>query len=223
MTSNQYVGFLADLIAHADDRKESDESLGNFVRANLAEAREQAEELVKWPAACTGKHGSQMNCMSEIGKPLHVDPRVASLLAENESLRWSLSEVKKEVCAVTPDWARALRIMDQAAGPRPAVETKACPECGERERGTAALRAAFGEELWQLGHPAYIVAHLREEHAKMERLWKEASTEADRLRRAQKASVTHESWCETLEVRACNCGAEKSGDDPHGDLPIEQS
>lgn len=35
-------------------------------------------------------------------------------LKEIERLRWSLAEVKKEVCAVTPDWNRALRIMDQA-------------------------------------------------------------------------------------------------------------
>jgi hypothetical protein len=64
--SNQYVGFLADLIERADDRKYSDEWLGNFVRANLAEAREQAEELAQWHAECTGKHGSQMPCVERV-------------------------------------------------------------------------------------------------------------------------------------------------------------
>lgn len=58
------------------------------------------------------------------------------------------------------------------------------PSETDKDRGTAALRAAFGEELWSLGHPAYVVTHLREEHSKMERLWKEASAEVDRLRRA---------------------------------------
>jgi hypothetical protein len=52
----------------------------------------------------------------------------------------------------------------------------------EREKATAALREAFGEELWNLGHPAYVVAHLREEYAKAERLWKSGSVEVDRLR-----------------------------------------
>lgn len=33
-----------------------------------------------------------MNCMSEIGKPLQVDPRIASLLAENERLRAALRD-----------------------------------------------------------------------------------------------------------------------------------
>ena len=36
----------------------------------------------------------------------------------------------------------------------------------ERTRATAALREAFGEELWRLGHPAYVVVHLREEFEK---------------------------------------------------------
>lgn len=51
----------------------------------------------------------------------------------------------------------------------------------ERERGTAALRTAFGPELWQLGHPAYVVVHLREEIEKVTRLWKAATVERDAL------------------------------------------
>lgn len=47
----------------------------------------------------------------------------------------------------------------------------------ERERGTAALRVAFGEELWQLGHPAYVVVHLRDEIEKVTRLWKASTVE----------------------------------------------
>lgn len=31
-----------------------------------------------------------------------------------ERLRWALAELRKEICAVTPDWNRALRIIDQA-------------------------------------------------------------------------------------------------------------
>lgn len=48
--------------------------------------------------------------------PVEVVPAWAydALKRENERLQWSLAEVKKEVCAVTPDWKRALRIMDQA-------------------------------------------------------------------------------------------------------------
>lgn len=52
----------------------------------------------------------------------------------------------------------------------------------ERERGVAALREAFGPELWKLGHPAYIVVHLREESAKAIHLWKKAEIERDALR-----------------------------------------
>ena len=43
-----------------------------------------------------------------------------------------------------------------------------------QRRATAALREAFGPELWSLGHPAYIVTHLREELAKVTNLWKRA-------------------------------------------------
>ena len=50
-----------------------------------------------------------------------------------------------------------------------------------KAHGTAAMRTAFGEELWQLGHPAYIVVHLRGELAKLDRLWKSATVERDRL------------------------------------------
>jgi hypothetical protein len=57
------LGFLTDLISRADERNYSDEWLGNFVRANLAEAREQCGELNQWRANCTGKHGSQMPCV----------------------------------------------------------------------------------------------------------------------------------------------------------------
>ena len=52
----------------------------------------------------------------------------------------------------------------------------------QMERGTAALRVAFGEELWRLGHPAYVVVHLREEIEKVTRLWKAATVERDALR-----------------------------------------
>ena len=48
-------------------------------------------------------------------------------------------------------------------------------------RGTAALKAAIGDELWQLGHPAYVVAHIREEYRKVELLWKQACVDRDRL------------------------------------------
>lgn len=51
----------------------------------------------------------------------------------------------------------------------------------ERTRATAALREAFGEELWRLGHPAYVVVHLREEFEKAMHLWKSACTERDAL------------------------------------------
>jgi len=51
----------------------------------------------------------------------------------------------------------------------------------QMERGTAALRTAFGPELWQLGHPAYVVVHLREEIEKVTRLWKAATVERDAL------------------------------------------
>ena len=40
---------------------------------------------------------------------------------------------------------------------------------------------AFGPELWQLGHPAYVVVHLREEIEKVTRLWKAATVERDAL------------------------------------------
>lgn len=41
------------------------------------------------------------------------DETVRSQAATIELLRWSLSEVRREVVAVTPDWARAIRIIDQ--------------------------------------------------------------------------------------------------------------
>ncbi len=47
----------------------------------------------------------------------------------------------------------------------------------QMERGAAALRVEFGEELWRLGHPAYVVVHLRDEierlSAEVARLTKE--------------------------------------------------
>lgn len=53
----------------------------------------------------------------------------------------------------------------------------------ERKCRSAALREAFGPELWALGHPAHIALHLRQEYAKVERLWKEESVERERLTR----------------------------------------
>ena len=52
----------------------------------------------------------------------------------------------------------------------------------DRARGTAALKAAFGDDLWQIGHPAYVVTHMREEYRKVEVLWKQAESRAERLR-----------------------------------------
>lgn len=99
----------------------------------------------------------------------------------------------------------------------------------ERERGTAALRVAFGEELWRLGHPAYVVVHLREELEKITRLWKSAAVENDallaRVEAAERDAVlvlpwaTFGHWCLTasredfsdldggdLQDRAQECG-----------------
>lgn len=53
-----------------------------------------------------------------------------------------------------------------------------------QERGTAALRTAFGDELWRLGHPAYVIVHLRDELAKLDRQWKLARVELDEARAA---------------------------------------
>jgi acetoin utilization deacetylase AcuC-like enzyme len=46
-------------------------------------------------------------------------------------------------------------------------------------RSNNAMRAALGDELWSMGHPAFVVVHLRDELAKVTRLWKEASVQAD--------------------------------------------
>ena len=53
----------------------------------------------------------------------------------------------------------------------------AVEELEKMRRGTDALREAFGPELWALGHPAYVVTHLRDELDKVTRLWKRSSIE----------------------------------------------
>jgi hypothetical protein len=59
----------------------------------------------------------------------HVaEENAAALLVEIERLRCSLAEVKKEICAVTPDWKRALRIIDQDKRHSSADEPPAAPD-----------------------------------------------------------------------------------------------
>lgn len=86
----------------------------------------------------------------------------------------------------------------------------------ERARGTAALRAAFGEELWRLGHPAYVVVHLREELAKLDRLWKSATNERDallaRVEAAERDAARYRYW-RSLSGPVPACFTRLCGDD----------
>jgi hypothetical protein len=52
---------------------------------------------------------------------------VGNIVRVIESLQWTIAEVKKEVGAIKPDWARVMRLMDQADWPVSAPEPCALP------------------------------------------------------------------------------------------------
>lgn len=47
--------------------------------------------------------------------------RIAELERERDNLIWNLAAVKKEVTAITPDWGRAMRILDETEFSQPSV------------------------------------------------------------------------------------------------------
>lgn len=91
------------------------------------------------------------------------------------------STVAQRITRDNPYWSASYGDVCAAVDREMALRAEVARLTDEHKRGTAALRVAFGEELWRLGHPAYVVVHLREELEKITRLWKSAAVENDAL------------------------------------------
>ena len=139
------------------------------------------------------EHTSEHRALAE-RRIVELEAEVARLTAENDWLRAYTGQSAKACiyCGLGADeqgkcnrgFPGCARADDQmlcreveVAMERDELRAEVARLTAERERGTAALRVAFGEELWQLGHPAYVVVHLRDEIEKVTRLWKASTVE----------------------------------------------